>query len=249
MEYQMRTPHITRILALILILFSITFTFSQVPVQPVTASAQIVDAPFVQTDETKYIALTFDDGPRWGTTDRLLDGLQARGASATFFLVGEELAGKEELVQRMQDEGHQIGNHTWSHVHLETPDSVKGEVDQTEAALSKLLGGKSYWLRPPYGLVTEEVEAKISVPMVKWSIDPRDWESLNTASVTREILSAAKPNAIILLHDIYPTSVDAALQVVDALQQDGYLFVTVEELLLLNHITAQPGTLYRTGLG
>lgn len=207
------------------------------------------DAPAEIPAAEKYIALTFDDGPRRGTTDRLLDGLRERGASATFFLVGEELAGQEDLVRRMAAEGHQIGNHTWSHVRLEEDTDLAAEVGRTERALEEILGGGDYWLRPPYGLVAEGLESRITVPMVKWSVDPRDWESRNAGAAVREILPAAKPNSIILLHDIYPSSVDAALRVVDALQAEGYWFVTVEELLALNGTAPEPGVFYRTGTG
>lgn len=212
---------------------------------PAGGGAEIRAAP----PEEKYIALTFDDGPRQGTTDRLLDGLGERGAHATFFLIGEELAGREALVRRMAAEGHQVGNHTWSHVRLGRNVDLAAEVGRTEAALSSILGGGGCWLRPPYGLVDEAVECRVDVPMVKWSVDPRDWESRDTGKVVKAILSAAEPNAIVLLHDIYPTSVDAALQVVDILQAEGYRFVTVEELLAVNGVTAETGILYRTGRG
>ncbi|MCI8329272.1 MAG: polysaccharide deacetylase family protein [Oscillibacter sp.] len=199
----------------------------------------------------KYIALTFDDGPRRGTTDRLLDGLKEREASATFFLIGRQIEGNEDLVSRMAAEGHQVGNHTWNHQRLEGTTSavVAQEVARTEAVLEELLGGGEYWLRPPYGQVTAGTEASFGVPMVKWSVDPRDWESRNTEKVTQAILDYAEPNSIILLHDIYPTSVDAALKVVDALQEEGYWFVTVEELLWLNGLQPEAGKMYKTGNG
>lgn len=197
----------------------------------------------------KYVALTFDDGPRQSTTERLLDGLKERGAKATFFLIGEQIESNAALVTRMAEEGHQIGNHTWSHQRLDGahPDEAAQEVERTEAALEALLGGGEYWLRPPYGQVSEEAE--FSVPLVKWSVDPRDWESRDTGKVAQAILSHVEPGSIILLHDIYPTSVDAALRVVDRLQAEGYWFVTVEELLWLNGVTPEAGTMYRTGTG
>lgn len=197
----------------------------------------------------KYVALTFDDGPRRGTTERLLDGLKERGAKATFFLIGQQIEDNAALVARMAEEGHQIGNHTWSHQRLDgiLPDEAAQEVARTEAALEALLGGGEYWLRPPYGQVAEGVE--LGVPMVKWCVDPRDWESRDTEKVTRAILDCAEPNSIILLHDIYSTSVDAALRVVDRLQEEGYWFVTVEELLWLNGVTPEAGRMYRTGKG
>lgn len=197
--------------------------------------------------EVKYIALTFDDGPRRETTERLLDGLRERGASATFFVVGEEIAGNEDLVERMAAEGHQVGNHTWSHVRLTDPETAGQEIRMTEKALEELLGEEDFWLRPPYGLIDGDVE--VSVPMVKWSVDPRDWESRNTAQVVRTVLRDAGPNSIILLHDIYPSSVKAALEIVDALEEEGYWFVTVEELLRLNGVAPEAGVMYRSGGG
>ena len=197
----------------------------------------------------KYVALTFDDGPRRGTTERLLDGLKERGAKATFFLIGQQIEDNAALVARMAEEGHQIGNHTWSHQRLDgiLPDEAAQEVARTEAALEALLGGGEYWLRPPYGQVAEGVE--LGVPMVKWCVDPRDWESRDAEKVTRAILDCVEPNSIILLNDIYSTSVDAALRVVDRLQEEGYWFVTVEELLWLNGVTPEAGRMYRTGKG
>lgn len=197
----------------------------------------------------KYVALTFDDGPRRCTTECLLDGLKERGARATFFLIGQQIEDNADLVARMAEEGHQIGNHTWSHQRLDSvlPDAAAQEVARTEAALEALLGEGEYWLRPPYGQVAEG--ADFDVPMVKWSVDPRDWESRDTGKVTQAILDCAKPNSILLLHDIYPTSVEAALRVVDRLQAEGYWFVTVEELLWLNGVTPEPGRMYRTGRG
>ena len=219
-------------------------------------SSCALDEPMVQTDgeaeiteEIKFVALTFDDGPHAGTTERLLDGLEERGVHATFFLIGSEIPGTEDLIRRMQEEGHQIGNHTWSHIRLAGPSSSQAEeeISKTDALLTSILGKGTYWLRPPYGQVAEGIEVR--VPMVKWSVDPRDWETRNTSQVVRAIVEAVQPNSIILLHDIYQTSVDAALEVVDTLQKEGYCFVTVEELLANNDIVPEPGILYRTGTG
>ena len=216
------------------------------PVLPASPAAGQAEIP-----AAKYVALTFDDGPRRSTTARLLDGLRERGASATFFLVGEQLAGNEDLIRRMAQEGHQIGNHTWDHVRLQgdEPAHQMQEIQDTDKALTAILGGSGYWLRPPYGLIDQEMNAQIPVPMVQWSVDPRDWESRNTDQIVQAVLSEVQPGDIILLHDIYATSVEAALQIVDALTEQGYWFVTVEELLELNGIRPQAGVLYRSGRG
>lgn len=203
----------------------------------------------VELQEPRYLALTFDDGPKEGTTDLLLDGLKERGAAATFFLVGDQAVMYPDLVRRMQQEGHQVGNHTWSHQRLEgDTERAVSEVERMDQLLREILGEGAYWLRPPYGAISEAVAQQVTVPMVKWSVDPRDWESRNADVVMQRILAEARPNSIILLHDIYPTSVEAALRVVDLLQEQGYWFVTVEELLQINGAQPQAGVMYRAGI-
>ena len=200
------------------------------------------------SEERRYVALTFDDGPLRSTTTRLLDGLRERGVTATFFLVGERIAGNEDLVRRMQAEGHQVGNHSWSHKKLQGAGEtvILQEFRQTDQTLQGLLGEGSYWLRPPYGLLRESEKALIPVPMVHWSVDPEDWKTLNQKTVVREVMTAVQPGDVILLHDIYDTSVDAALEIVDRLTTQGYWFATVEELLALYGIEPQPGEMYRS---
>lgn len=197
-------------------------------------------------EEPKYVALTFDDGPRADTTTRLLDGLLERGAVATFFVIGEQIPGNEALLQRMKAEGHQIGNHTYSHVRLlkADSDSVVEEVHKTEALLKEAVGEGSFWLRPPYGLIGSERAKLIKTPMIYWSVDPQDWKLLNKDKVTAAVLEAVQPGDVILLHDFYSSSVDAALDIIDKLQAEGYAFVTVEELFRIQGVEPQPGTLY-----
>jgi peptidoglycan/xylan/chitin deacetylase (PgdA/CDA1 family) len=206
------------------------------------------DGTVLLEEEIKYVALTFDDGPRPGTTDVLLDGLKERGAAATFFLVGEEIAGNEVLIERMGAEGHQVGNHTWSHQRLETaaPETVSEEIKRTDEAIGAILGGSGYWLRLPYGLLPEQAHELITVPVIKWSVDPRDWESREKWAIVNAVMKDVQSGSIILLHDIYPASVEAALEIVDRLQAQGYWFVTVEELLRIQGIDARPGILYRS---
>ena len=197
-------------------------------------------------EEPKYVAITFDDGPHPDTTGRLLDGLLERGATATFFVIGEQIAGNEALLRRMRDEGHQIGNHTYSHVRLlnADKDSVAEEVQKVEVLLREAVGKGSFWLRPPYGAINGERAKLIKTPMIYWSVDPQDWKLRDKEKVVEAVLGEVQPGDIILLHDCYATSVDAALEIIDRLQDEGYDFVTVEELFRIQGIEPQPGTLY-----
>lgn len=207
------------------------------------------DAPAeIPAEEPKYVALTFDDGPRRDTTERLLDGLKERGASATFFLIGQQIAGNEDLVRRMRDEGHQVGNHSWSHASLkdESDWGLLQEVGRTDTLLREILGEGSYWLRPPYGFLTARQRQLVTVPVIKWSVDPEDWKLRDTEKDVAAVLKKVRPGDIILMHDSIPATVDAALRIVDALQAEGYIFVTVEELLALSGVDPQPGIFYRS---
>ena len=199
----------------------------------------------------KLLAFTFDDGPHRGSTDRLLDGLRERNAKGTFFLVGEEIDEARDIVERMREDGHQIGNHTWSHKRLDeiSTDEAAQEIGKTDALLKSVAGDAEYWLRPPYGFLRDGAEKSLGVPVVKWSLDPRDWESRDADKVVQAVMEAVKPGDIVLLHDIYPTSVEAALRLMDALAADGYQFVTVEELLRQSGVAPLPGVAYRSANG
>ena len=196
----------------------------------------------------QYVALTFDDGPRADTTALLLDGLRQRDARATFFVIGQQIPGNEDLIRRMADEGHQVGNHTYSHTRLREAgdNTIIEEIQKTEVLLTEILGEGSYWLRPPYGLVDYDRTALMETPMIYWSLDPEDWKLLDTDKVVDAVLSQVQSGDIVLLHDFYRTSVDAALQIVDALQAEGYAFVTVEDLFDLCQVEPQNGVLYAT---
>ena len=197
-------------------------------------------------EPVKYVALTFDDGPWAETTEQLLDGLAERGAKATFFLIGEQIAEHEDTVRRMAAEGHQVGSHTFTHRDLSRGDPAERlrEIEQTDTLLRDLLGEGSYWLRPPWGFLAAETAAAVGVPMVYWSLDTEDWRRPDADAVARDIIDHARDGDIILLHDPYPTSVEAALRAVDALSVQGYRFVTLEELFRQKGIEPEPGKLY-----
>lgn len=197
--------------------------------------------------EEKLVALTFDDGPRPGTTDRLLDGLCERGVKATFFLVGTQIPYAPELVERMAREGHQIGVHTLEHTAVSglNEETFRRQVEGERQQLYSLVGERELWLRPPYGSTDDNTTRWADSPVVLWSVDPEDWKDTDTKRITQHILNHTGDGDIILMHDIYPTSVDSALEVVDALRERDFQFVTVEELLERRGIQPQSGQIYR----
>ena len=180
------------------------------------------------------IALTFDDGPHPIYTPKLLDGLKERKVKATFFVVGKNIVGNEEIIKRMDQEGHLIGNHTFSHVQLtkmKKEDACR-EVQQTNERICAVTGAPVLYIRPPYGSWNDELQAEIPMTVTLWNLDSEDWKSQNTGKIVELVESEAKEGSIILLHDIFDTSVEAALRIVDDLTAQGYTFVTVDELLL-----------------
>lgn len=194
-----------------------------------------------------FVALTFDDGPKAETTSRLLDGLAQRGVRCTFFVLGLQVEGNEDLLRRMANEGHQIGMHTAHHKALAGlgPADLSAEVDQLRLTLTALLGPENYMLRPPYGMINHAVETQAAAPLILWSVDPEDWSDHDAARIAAHIADKARDGDIILLHDIYDASVDAALEAVDALMAKGCTFVTVEELFALRGVTPENGKVYR----
>ena len=189
----------------------------------------------MEVEEPPLAALTFDDGPNPRTTGPLLEELSRREVPATFFLVGACIPGNEDLIRRMAAEGHQIGVHTYSHVKLTEQDEAhyRREVDSVRAQLTEILGEGDYWLRPPYGILDEQVRRRSEGPLVLWSVDPEDWRDRNTDRIVEAVLSRVQDGDIILLHDIYGSSTAAALRIADGLLERGYCLVTVRELMEL----------------
>lgn len=191
------------------------------------------------------VALTFDDSPNGALTERLLDGLAVRGAHATFFLIGEQIAGQEDLVRRMAAEGHQVGNHTFTHLRLDTTGQVGlRELEKTDALLRDTLGEGEYWVRPPWGFAAAETLRETDVPLIYWSVDTEDWNRSDASAIAETIVSNVRDGDIVLLHDAYDASVDAALRAIDTLAARGYRFVTVRELFAHLGVTPEAHVLY-----
>ena len=188
---------------------------------------------YYEKKNRKVVALTFDDGPNPATTNQALDTLSKYGIKATFFVLGKNVSGNEEILKRMKSDGHVIGNHSWSHPVLSklSLDEAKKQITDTEDALTKVLGSSSKLMRPPYGAITDDIRNSLDLSFIMWDVDSLDWKSKNEASILTEIQREVKNGSIILMHDIHAETVNALPKVIDYLKGQGYDFVTIPDLL------------------
>lgn len=201
--------------------------------------------------DKKLVAITFDDGPS-KYTDGLLDELAKRDVVVTFFMQGRNADSYSSVVKKAYEAGHQIASHTYNHPQLTklTDDKIKDQLSKTTNILNKALDEDfSYMLRPPYGSTNSRVLAAIGTTAVNWSVDTRDWESRNADKVYQHIIKDTKNGSIVLLHDLYSTSVSGALRGIDTLLEQGYELVTVRELLRRRGVDAAAGKMYYNAPG
>ncbi|MDO4979239.1 MAG: polysaccharide deacetylase family protein [Candidatus Saccharibacteria bacterium] len=201
-----------------------------------------------QNSAKKYVALTFDDGPSTVTTARLLDILKEKKVKATFFVVGYMIDHAPDLVKREIAEGHEIGSHTANHLNLSTLGAwdIQQEMKNFKIALKNATGSDKFSvMRPPGGNVNNTVADNVGAPMILWSVDTKDWRDRNAKTVKSNAVWAASDGGIILMHDLYETTVDAVPGVIDELRAKGFEFVTVSELAKLKGVKMQNGAIYR----
>lgn len=203
--------------------------------------------PVRAAENERLVALTFDDGPSGRFTRKLLDGLDERGASATFFLCGYRVEQYPDLTQQIVQEGHEIGLHGYSH-------KCMRDMCQRDTALEirkvvELLpdGCEIAFLRPPGGLCSvciQTVAEEFGLSLLHWSVDPKDWAIDDAKSIEHAVISSVRDGDVILLHDMSDSSVEAALAIVDTLQKQGFRFVTASELADARGVTLDPGVEY-----
>lgn len=181
------------------------------------------------------VALTFDDGPDRSVTPRILDSLRAHGVRATFYIVGREVAGREDIIRRMYAEGHEIGNHSWDHRDFKdlSDQEMEAEINSTQAAIAAAGVPAPVTFRPPYGSVDNRVRAHVPFPMVRWDVDTEDWLTRNPELVVAHLQHNVHPGSIILMHDKYDATATAVEMTIQALSQQ-YQLVTVSQLLALS---------------
>lgn len=194
----------------------------------------------------KLVALTFDDGPSATTTARLLDILAQKNVKVTFFVLGSMAQRYPDMVKREAEAGHEVNSHTMNHLNLIKygANDIKFEVSQADAMISQATGVVPKLVRPPYGSINNTVRANIGKPMILWTVDPQDWKVKNAATVRARVVGNSFDGAIILLHDIHATTVDAVPGIIDDLRAAGYEFMTVSELAAKRGITLQNGYSY-----
>lgn len=211
------------------------------------AAAVCLALPASAAQSPGYVALTFDDGPSGRFTRELLDGLYDRGVKATFLLCGYRIRQYPDVAQRIYEEGHEIGFHGYSHKNMKNLSrrDIASEILDTEALLPA--GCHPVFLRPPGGCCSDSVRQVAQareLAILGWSVDPRDWENHDTASVEKKVLSQVHDGDIILLHDMSDSSVAAALEIIDVLQEEGWEFLTVSELARRRGAELRPGRRY-----
>ncbi len=205
--------------------------------------------PIRASEATRYVALTFDDGPSGRFTRRLLEGLEARDVKATFLLCGYRLKDYPKLANKIWESGHEIGLHGYSHKDMGKMDqkTAAKEIRDTWALLPE--GCNPVFLRPPGGSSGDGVSKaaeEAGLALLNWSVDPRDWATRDAVAVQAAVVDTVRDGDVILLHDMSDSSVDAAFGIIDQLQKQGFRFVTVSELARLRGITPQPGRMYNS---
>lgn len=217
----------------------------------ISGYGEIVSTGKYYSPEAKLVALTYDDGPSESITNGVLDLLEMCGGKATFFVVGENIEMNNSALTRAAQMGCEIGTHTFSHIDLPSNDeaTIRDEIETTDELVKKYTGNPTYIARAPGGAIDDVSGAIVNKPFYYWSIDTRDWESKDAASVIDIVQSSVEDGDIILMHDIYDSTLEASEVLIPWLISEGYQLVTVSELLAHNGVKPQPGVTYFDGFG
>ena len=218
--------------------------------QNAVTESPVVEVPTPEptpAPKEKAVALTFDDGPSRDNDGTILETLQANGAHATFFVLGNRARVDGDIMQMILDAGCEIASHSWDHPQLSKIKwkKAKSQIDRTDRIVSKLLNGYQIsLLRPPYGSISKTMRKKVKKPMILWSLDTEDWKSRNAKKVFNRVKTEVKDGDIILMHDIHPETAEAVKKIVPWLSEQGYDMLTVTELMARKGKTMEGGKAY-----
>ncbi len=213
-----------------------------------TNTVQHVDNPAQVAKEEKYVALTFDDGPRPETTGKILDILKANNSVGTFFVLGQMAEKSPDMLKQISAQGSEIGNHSFSHVKLTTvsDNRFEQEISKTNKIIETATGKKPVLLRPPYGAYNQHLKDLSDTPLVLWGIDTEDWDHKNADRTVARVLDKVKNGSVVLMHDIYSQTADAVAILVPELIRRGYKLVTVSQLYEARGMVMEKGKVYGT---
>lgn len=203
-----------------------------------TEAPQETQAPAVEhirkdlDPDKPMVALTFDDGPYAPVGNRIMDCAEQYGGRVTFYVVGNRVNSYKSEIQRMYANGHEIGNHTQDHKYLQKlgAQEIRQQVEACNQAVAAITGEAPKTVRLPGGGKNSTVLANISQPIVLWDVDTLDWKTRNAASSVQTVLNQVKDGSVVLMHELYNASGDAAVTIIPALVERGYQLVTVSEL-------------------
>ena len=193
----------------------------------------------------KMIALTFDDGPNYNTS-KVIDVLNKYDIKATFFVLGNRAINNKDILRKMVDSGMEIGNHTYNHLLLTKYDEnkIRSEIEDTSEVIYSATKKRPKLLRPSYGSVNNKIKKVANMPIIIWDIDTLDWKYHNSKRITSRVVNKVRDGDIILMHDIYSASLNALSNIIPILQDNGYEFVTIDELFYYKGISLENGKVY-----
>lgn len=203
---------------------------------------------FSQFEGKKVVALTFDDGPSYSKTETLLTEFEKRDVRATFFVLGELALKQPDLVRKAYNMGHTIGSHTYDHKNLKkiSEEEISYEVDYTNEILSGIIDSEIKFLRPPYGGYNKEILESIDMTFILWNKDSMDWDLKDPDKLALYLIENIEDGDIVLMHDIHQETIDGVIKALDILEDQGYVFVSLEELIAYRGIDVEPNTAYRS---
>jgi peptidoglycan-N-acetylglucosamine deacetylase len=223
---------------MLITLFSSVVIFNIISLEKYIKGDRVTQQTTIKKVHTKApkVAITFDDGPNPASTPQILAILETKQAKATFFILGKNGEAYPELLQQISQQGHEIGNHAYSHQRLTrlSPDGIKAEFNRTDFIITNITGQKPLSVRPPDNAYNNDIISianELNYTFVLWSIDTRDWTNIPTSTIISKA-SQAQPGDIILLHDgVKPShTIEALPGIIDVLQAKGYQLVTLENL-------------------